>query len=649
MNASRFVLVVALLATGCAQEGKVGAAGPTGPPGPQGPAGPVGDPPEILSISPESGSARTIWTIKGKNFAATAAANTVWFSGAKARVVSASATELVVTDAFVPVNGPETRAVSVEAANQLSNSHSVWAFPSGTPRERGDVPFWSEARGFAASADSIVVADAVTGVAFRQDRVTRAIERVAISGRDGLGWVERAFLGPMGETWISEARSTPNGMLWRLVEHGSAGWSPILPMNEPISAVAIDMADAYVVGEHLVRRIANGIVDDFAVFLGEQAFDAAFSGDFLFVTHPSSGRVSAISRDGEVSDLGVIFQDPRGIGSLGDGFVLIAANDGYHVATFGFDALVEIPELALDPASVNHIALVGDAELFFAADAVPRIMLIDANAAVTIAAAGIRTPWAITRAGEEILVGDLDTCFSDPATGLLAGAVLGVKDDGSARLVSSTACVAAGLAVETGNASAVYADALTNIVGRIDLATGTTTTLATIEDGILFPVDIAVGPNAEIYVAHFFADGAAAAIAKIDGAVTPDFALAPDAEALSFSVAVSGASLWMASNGALWNASLANGGDWMEVTPRALGLDPFVDALEPDGADGILLSDRTTGSILRYTASGELVLASTGSEWEIAAGPLSRNSKNGDLEIGNVIPLSGRPLTAMLP
>jgi len=106
--ASLLVLAIALVATGCGDNGNDN---PTN----------GGSEPSISSFSPTSGTVGTSVTIDGQNFATSASGNTVTFSGgAEATVNSASGTQLEVT---VP-DGAETGPISVAVGSASATSSS---------------------------------------------------------------------------------------------------------------------------------------------------------------------------------------------------------------------------------------------------------------------------------------------------------------------------------------------------------------------------------------------------------------------------------------------------------------------------------------------------------------------------------------------
>ena len=131
----------ALVGSGC--EGPRGPAGKQGPPGPAsdaggtggsgggGGGGAVGAAPRILALSPPEGSARSLITITGENFAAKAEENEVWFDGHRAEILEASPERLVVRPAGAEVREARSMQVTVIAGERASNGFAFTAHPSG--------------------------------------------------------------------------------------------------------------------------------------------------------------------------------------------------------------------------------------------------------------------------------------------------------------------------------------------------------------------------------------------------------------------------------------------------------------------------------------------------------------------------------------
>jgi hypothetical protein len=151
MKTFRFLIALTLLAACTGPEGPAGPAGANGADGVQGEQGengepgqpgekgdkgdpgPITDPPAITSLEPAWGSGRTRVTIRGRGFGLTTFENTVTFDGYQATVLEASAEELRV-EASVTVTAIHDAAVSVEVANQVSNSAIFLLVPPGTAR-----------------------------------------------------------------------------------------------------------------------------------------------------------------------------------------------------------------------------------------------------------------------------------------------------------------------------------------------------------------------------------------------------------------------------------------------------------------------------------------------------------------------------------
>ena len=134
MTPRRCVLVSSILVVGCTGDtGPAGPAGGDGMTGSDGPPGPITDPPALAALSPRWGSANTHVTITGTGFSTTAADNHVFFDGNVATVLTATATQLVVTP-DVATDTSEDVVVSVEVANQVSNGLAFELVASGSAR-----------------------------------------------------------------------------------------------------------------------------------------------------------------------------------------------------------------------------------------------------------------------------------------------------------------------------------------------------------------------------------------------------------------------------------------------------------------------------------------------------------------------------------
>jgi len=201
------VVVCAVLAACTGSDGKDGTDGTDGMIGPQGPAGPLSDPPVLSSLSPTWGSANTQVTITGANFSATAADDHVYFDGYPATVLTATATELVVTPGAASDLGTTPMVVSVEVAQQVSNGLFFALVPSGTAGRTG-VPMATTPTGVAAvGADLYIAAGAGQGGGgpdaglYRMDgstgEVTRLVAADPIDVSDGMGGRFTLMDGPV--------------------------------------------------------------------------------------------------------------------------------------------------------------------------------------------------------------------------------------------------------------------------------------------------------------------------------------------------------------------------------------------------------------------------------------------------------------------
>jgi hypothetical protein len=165
-------------------QGPDGPQGPIGPQGPVGPAGPITTPPAISSLFPAWGSARTQVTISGASFSTTAADDHVTFDGAPATVISATDTSLVVQPSL-DVAAPRLVTVSVEVANQGSNTVAFELVPAGTPRPALAQVLTAPTSVVAVGAELFVANGPVTSPA-------AGLYRVESTGRTSRLWVPRS-------------------------------------------------------------------------------------------------------------------------------------------------------------------------------------------------------------------------------------------------------------------------------------------------------------------------------------------------------------------------------------------------------------------------------------------------------------------------
>lgn len=206
MGIRSLVLVAVSALVACTGDtGPMGPGGPTGPQGPMGPEGPLAAPPVLSSLSPSWGSGNTQVTILGQNFSTTAADNHVYFDGYPATVVSATATELVVTAGVASDEGETPMVVSVEVANQVSNGLFFALVPSGTAGAL-DLPMPTAPTSVVEVGNELYIAAGISGAGsrsaglYRMDptgSVTRVFAADTVEVSDGQGGTFTLSDGPV--------------------------------------------------------------------------------------------------------------------------------------------------------------------------------------------------------------------------------------------------------------------------------------------------------------------------------------------------------------------------------------------------------------------------------------------------------------------
>lgn len=606
----------------------------------------------VESVSPESGSSRTIWTIRGAGFSPVPEENVVRFGGAVARIESASETELVVTDAFGPRLSASTVEVVVESRGVTANGPAVTAMPNGTMRApvAGGHAF-RRVDSFATAGDSLWVVDSDLGV-FRHTLSTGIIERITSHGDQGAGRIEGVFADPAGTIYAVDVTDIgERRMLRREVATGE--WTPVATLSDAVlELVPAEDGYVYVVTEYAVRRFsAGGQFDEtFQPVLTGPIGGAAFQWGALFVSHAWNDQILEIDPvTAEVTTFSSNVYAPADLIALGSGLVSV---DYHGIREFSADAS-SLPMQTL-PASISpwapmRLAPVNGAVLI-ANTADARIFRIDGQS-VSLASAGIMDAYGMATVDGNAIVSSVASCFREQGGDLWQGAIFEMSP-AAVRVVSTAICAPYGLAPAGGEA-VYYArsndDGSASEVGTLRVSDGVVTVLGTHADGIAFPLIAAGAPDGSVFVANVDFYTGASRIAKIavDGAVTPDFATAPD-WSITYSLAVSGEYLW-SSDPAMQQVTrvgLQSGGG-LESVPLETPVTVGYDALSADGEGGVYATDAMTLAVVRVGTDGSVgELASLADA--MAPTALERDPVDGDVRILDLT-ASGPVLHAILP
>lgn len=614
-----FITAASIVAAGCR--------GPRGQAGDEGPAGPITDPPVITSISPASGSSNTIWTLTGANLGTAATAT---FNGFEATVLSATDTELVVTDAFVPVAAMTAVAVSVERADQMSNAYGVFGFPSGTPREEEEWRVWSTVDDFVVVGGTWYVLDVTRGL-YAFDTTTRAFTRLLRAEEPVMGTLA-AVDGVGADLYVTAI--SPDGLLNRVFRLVAGSWVPFANVSGvPLAVLDAGAGRLYVAGEAGIERLDQaGTVDATFAFVAQDAIGgAAIRDGALHVSYPALDKIVSVDETGTQTDFATTGLDaPRAIvpdGSTGL-YALAAAAvqtvDGTGtVASFSAQPLPN-PTTGFGYDDLRGLARLENGPLLVSAPGRAWLFRMDDATSGTVPVAGFPDAAApIARVGDETIVLSSDSCDTDPGAGERKTGVLIAFAPGGARMVSAASCSLFGLA-ESG-AGAVLApgwyDEPRAEVLRIDVATGDLTVLADESDGLTGVLAMFENADGTVFAVNRDpANGDQSSVYRFapDGTVTPDFVVHSDPSSSDYSLglAVSGGYLWGSrtddengSIGGIYRADLDVGGTWEPVYgTELLQIKPAIDAIMPDGEGGILVTDVITNGLWRIAADGEASL-----------------------------------------
>lgn len=615
MNRTVLLITAAsMLVAGCK-----GPRGRAGTEGPEGPAGPITDPPSIASISPSSGSANTIWTITGANLGTAA---TVTFNGFDASVLSASDTQLVVTDAFPPVGETTVFAVSVENADQVSNAHAVFGFPAGTPREGDEWRIWSNVDDFAVSGTTWYVSDATRGI-YAYDTTTRDISRVLPLDAPGMGTL--SAIDVVG-TDVYVTATTPIGVT-RLFRKTAESWELYANVDVPLAVLDAGANQRYVVDAGSVTRLnQDGTVDSVFSFSNQDTIGgAAIQGGTLYVSYPNLNKIVSVDNVGAQTDFATAgLSNPRNL--VGDGATGLYVVDDLGVQAVDNTGAVTLYSNQSFPGNygdVNGLARLAGGELLLSNAGATWLFRMDDATTGGVPASGLKSSYAHARVGSESVYAELESCFSANPAELTEGVILSLTPTG-ARIVSAAYCSMYGLSASGTDAVLAVAfssDATKSVVARIDLQTGTVTVLADQTDGLSLPVAAVENAAGEVFILNTDnANGNQSSIYKVaaNGTVTPDFIAHATQTPGDFSIglALSGDYVWATrfqdANGligGIYRASTATGGDWEPVYGTdMLQILPYIDALIEDGNGGVYVADYITGAIWHIAADGTAAL-----------------------------------------
>lgn len=615
---NRTVLLIAaasMLVAGCK-----GSRGRAGNDGPEGPAGPITDPPYIASVSPSSGSANTIWTITGANLGTSA---TVTFNGHEAAVLSATDTQLVVTDAFPPVDAIAAISVSIENADQVSNSHAVFGFPSGTDREQGEWRIWTTVADFAVSGTTWYVVDLTKGL-YAFDTATRGITRVLSVDEPGMG--SPIAVDAVG-TDVYVTMENGAGIV-RIFRRTAESWEQFTAPG--VGALAIVDAGSnkrYVAGTSSIILVnQDGSADaTFAFSAADEIGGLAVVGGALYVTYPNLNKVVSVDNAGVQTDFATTgLASPRATVSDGatglyvlDSVGIQAVDNAGAVTLYSNQTLPDV-QGASSYADLRGLVRLPGGELLVSDPSRGYIFRMDDATTGAVPVGGLLLSVAHARLGDETFYGDLDSCYESDPNELTEGVLLALSPTG-ARVVSTDYCAIYVLAPSGTdslllNAASLDAFAKSAVI-RIDVTTGAATVLADETDGLVLPVASVEDTDGTVYVVN--ADATLqSSVYRIapNGTVTPDYIAhaVPSGSDASIGLALSGGYLWATRlsdgsgiTGGIYRASTATGGDWEAVYGETfLEVLPYFDAIIPDGNGGIHVADYISQAIVHFDAQG---------------------------------------------
>lgn len=549
---------------------------------------------ELLSVSPETGSANTIWTLTGGTFSRDLEENVVRFDGARAMVLALTTSgALQVTGAFPPVTEAETKSVTVQLGSRISNPIAITAVPTGTIQPFGlDRKIFGRVDSLHFAGESLVVVDRGRG-AFRQDLASGEITPIALDGENGVQNVRGVFLGRDGEILIADANDAGDT---RLLRQAGLGWLVLSTRStDDYVAVAFDtVGTRYEVTLETVRRfLVDGALD--GTWDPVEAFtpsSAVFQNGALFVADPAGARVvrfdpiTAAQTD-FASGLTLVTS------IVGDGTNLYASQEfASEISRINASGGISLHRDA--PFNVTTLARRGTGEVAFTSPETPFIVSADGPSEFSVLAGGIENAITLTRMGDELLVSDnVNKCLPSPS-GPGRAQVIGISAaTGVVRLVSNEVCVVAGV-VADGGTHAYYADLYGKVVGRFDLATGTRTVVLGTSGGLIAPISVALDRDGDLFVGETDDPTLAAGNARVGrlpaggGAYDPGFATAVPGRVV-VTMRISGEKLWFADvdEPGLFSVPLAGGA----VSTEMVDARPAFDGIEADGAGGVYFTD----------------------------------------------------------
>lgn len=512
-------VLVAMGAPGCSCQGPKGSVGPPGP---------LTDPPHILAVSPESGSSRNVVTITGENFVD--GANTVYFGGDTATIVSESATQIVVQPANTVVpdsEGARSVPITVITSQQSSNAYAWEALPSGTPRlltasvltQIGDITsdgtlvYFSDFKRGILTADpanafhtatlrglggglrrpgpmafhpsyGLVVVDDLSTAGDLSIQQVMAVDittgetQVLLTSLAGLSDAMDIAVDPAnGDIYIATDGGGATNFVWRLSD--ADGFEPSwgnANLDSVITSIAVVGANVYVGGTG-----ANTGLFEFAAGTGGggavnqlKSLDNAVA-PLGLAPHSSDLMVLEDGALTNVADLGTMPSTVTAFNNFpmsGGELDLAAMGSGFVVT-------------ALDPGAgaAAFSTYAADADTYQVMTQSPSF-------------ASVYNTFAI---GSDVYYGSIYACL---VTGMVGGASLHrLTADGSMEVVGAgSSCGYASSATSAG--LIVTTDIGANTVSTVDPATGTVTQILDAGDGVVSPYAALVGPGDAIYVMH---------------------------------------------------------------------------------------------------------------------------------------------------
>jgi hypothetical protein len=504
--------------------------------GSDGPPGPITDPPALTSLAPRWGSANTRVSINGTGFSATPGENHVFFDGRPATVVTATATQLVVTP-DVAVDAATDVVVNVEVSNQFSNGLFFELVAPGTARGL-DVQLPSAPTGVAAIGTDIYIAAGLGGTArtgglFKLSNgvVTQLIEGKLVKVQVGPNVVDvmdvpLAITSSGGNLFYTTTfgairkYTVATGVVTDVISVPSPGNMPF-PQRTGITA---DGAGTL----YIVDRSAPGIISFTTAgqigllqdALLNDVYGVASDGTDLFVTNPTTSRVIKVAAPTTAPVYSIVATDAGG-GDL-KGVAVVGAN---VIASDELGGLLSTPKTATagaladfgDPTGYIHeatgLAVVGT----------DLIMAQPANGAVrrkpaaspdaTIVSTGVRFSLAQVELGGKWYDSNCSVALlGGPSLDQSDCAITEIDPAGTTRVLT-TAAFPLGL-VASGAAQLTVSDAFEQRIYTLDIANGAQTDLLDSTDLLtVLPLGLARDANALYYVGS----GGSRTIGKLAG------------------------------------------------------------------------------------------------------------------------------------